>query len=63
MKKIFVYVSALALLLSSCSTTMSLENPVEFTEDQAPENLEQEDKWIVSTFNNVVKLATENLDN
>ncbi|MEG1863426.1 MAG: class I tRNA ligase family protein, partial [Oscillospiraceae bacterium] len=28
-----------------------------------PAQLEQEDKWILSTFNNVVKSATENLDN
>lgn len=53
MKKIFVYVSALALLLSSCSTTMSLENPVEFTEDQAPENLEQEETENTQELNEI----------
>lgn len=42
MKKIFVYLSA-ALLLVSCSTTMSLENPSEFEENSEPENLEQEE--------------------
>ncbi len=28
-----------------------------------PENLEQEDKWIISALNSTVKAATENLDN
>ena len=28
-----------------------------------PEKLEQEDKWILSTFNSTAKAATENLDN